>query len=658
MRHTTYKSGSSMIRTYPASMSAMLSLLLIYILSIPNQTTAMSIDEPCPIVIDAEFDHLVDKLLPVWNSISDRDESALFVYLDAEDSHIQDAAWRGLANMSVNDTDILLEKAISGTSKLRWYGLSTQTLKTEHLRQLEEMATMGGITDSDLAGIFLVLGLRGDTISHEVLLNRMHTNIADGVNFALGLAISRSGLRVSLNKDQQHAVLKQSIQAKDVRNQAAWLYGWYRNATVQLDAATVSGLAQWAHAYHDEAYGLLRQYWMSILSKHRHPAVIELLTDDYMADMHVLEGVEAVRALNRYEYDPQIERLQLAFLSSDHIYVRLEVLQVFARLEMQPSERVKNVLLDNLMQASANPYEWMWTIRALANHWKDDARKAMEEYPREWTDNPHFVNDYIETLKAVYITDDVIDQMMSLALSKDEAILVPLVSQASQLLMGEPENNEKRAIIATLMHRIALQDGHRLSAAFATSDQALDWRSDQQNERLLAHIESGINQRASYPETLQKPDADLLKRLGRHPIWILETEVGEIHMRMDALRNPSTLTAVAKVVENDWYDGTPFHRVVHNFVIQGGALWNNTFLGEDAFRLPTEATELEFSRGAVGVASSGRDTEGTQFFMMHMWHPHLNGGYSNIGMVVNGQDVVDRLTQGTLVLSSSLNACN
>jgi cyclophilin family peptidyl-prolyl cis-trans isomerase len=656
MRYTSINSSSSNVGTSYAKYFAILSICLFN--CFPVIVRASVVYEPCPVDIDAEFLQLVDVLLPVWDSISDRDESALFEYLDHDDIHIQDAAWRGLANMPVVNVERLLAKAISGSSSLRWFGLSTQTFNSGQLRQIEEFASRDGIADADLAGIYLVLGLKGDTLSHDFLLNRLGSTIPDGVNYALGLAISRSSLRIPLNKDQQLAILKQSIQAKDVRNQSAWLYGWYRNATVKLDVTTVSSIAQWARAYHDEAYGLLRQYWMNILSKHQHPAVIELLTNDYLADIHVLEGVEAVRALNRYDYGPEIERLQLALLSSDHIYMRMEVLQVFSRLEAVPTDLVREILLDNLKQAASNPYEWMWTIRALAHHWKDEARKALEEYPRDWTDNPHFVNDYIEMLKSVYISDDVIDQMMSLALSKDEAILVPLVSQASQLLMGDAGNNEKRAIIATLLHRIALQEGHRLSAALATSDQALDWRGDQLNERLLAHIEAGINQRLNYPQNLQKPDGELLKRLGRHPIWILETEAGEIHMRMDVLRNPSTVTGFSSVVENSWYDGTPFHRVVHNFVIQGGALWNDTFLGEDAFRLPTEATELEFSRGAVGVASSGRDTEGTQFFMMHMWHPHLNGGYSNIGMVVAGQEVVDRLTQGTLVLRSSLNACN
>lgn len=656
MRYSSFIRNNIKAGRIQVVLFAMLTLCFISVL--PVVVEGSVVDEPCPVESDADFKQLTDTLMPVWEAISYRDESAIIAFVDYGDIRIQDAAWRGIANMPVVDVDLLISKAISGTSNLRWFGLSTQVLNSDHLRQIEDIAGRDGISDTDLSGIYLVLGLRGDQTSHEFLLSRLDSTITDGVNYALGLAISRSGLRIPLNKDQQLAVLKQSIQAKDARNQSAWLYGWYRNATLQLDVSTVSGLSQWAHAYHDEAFGLLRQYWMNILSKHQHRSVVELLTSDYLADIHVLEGVEAVRALNRFEYNSEIERLQLALLSGDHIYVRLEVLQVFARIETRPSEHVKDVLLDNLMQASANPYEWMWTIRALAQHWKDEARKAMEEYPRDWTDNPHYVNDYIEMIKSVYISDDVIDQMMSLALSNDEAILVPLVSQATQLLMGDASNNEKRAIIATLLHRIALQDGHRLSAAFATSDQALDWRSDQQNERLLAHIEAGINQRANYPEKLQKPDGELLKRLGQHPIWILETEAGEIHMRMDALRNPSTLTALAKVVESDWYDGTPFHRVVHNFVIQGGALWNDTFLGEDAFRLPTEATEMEFSRGAVGVASAGRDTEGTQFFMMHMWHPHLNGGYSNIGMVVAGQEVVDRLTQGTLVLGSSLNACN
>jgi cyclophilin family peptidyl-prolyl cis-trans isomerase len=101
------------------------------------------------------------------------------------------------------------------------------------------------------------------------------------------------------------------------------------------------------------------------------------------------------------------------------------------------------------------------------------------------------------------------------------------------------------------------------------------------------------------------------------------------------------------------YDGVPFHRVIPNFVIQGGDIERRDGFGGPDFVIPTEASEQEFVRGAVGIASAGPDTEGSQYFMMHQWKPHLNGNYTRFGKVTDGMDVVDRIVKGDKVLSTT-----
>lgn len=137
------------------------------------------------------------------------------------------------------------------------------------------------------------------------------------------------------------------------------------------------------------------------------------------------------------------------------------------------------------------------------------------------------------------------------------------------------------------------------------------------------------------------------------PIWILETSEGRIVIELDGLRTPASAYAISKIASEGYYTGTFFHRVIQNFVIQAGL----SFVGdrrEPNFTVPTEGVESHFERGSVGVASAGRDTEGGQFFIMHQWMPHLNGRYTNIGRVVEGMDVVDRVWQGTLIHSSRI----
>lgn len=137
------------------------------------------------------------------------------------------------------------------------------------------------------------------------------------------------------------------------------------------------------------------------------------------------------------------------------------------------------------------------------------------------------------------------------------------------------------------------------------------------------------------------------------PIWIIETSEGRIVIELDGLRTPASAYAISKIASEGYYTGSFFHRVIQNFVIQAGL----SFTGERRepnFTVPTEGVETHFERGSVGVASAGRDTEGGQFFIMHQWMPHLNGRYSNIGRVVDGMDVVDRVWQGTLIHSSRI----
>ena len=95
-----------------------------------------------------------------------------------------------------------------------------------------------------------------------------------------------------------------------------------------------------------------------------------------------------------------------------------------------------------------------------------------------------------------------------------------------------------------------------------------------------------------------------------------------------------------------------FHRIVPNFVVQGGDFERGDGYGGSMTTIPTEASEFEFERGVVGVASAGNDTESAQFFIMHQWQPHLNGRYTRFGTVIKGMEVADKLQRGDKIVSA------
>lgn len=138
-------------------------------------------------------------------------------------------------------------------------------------------------------------------------------------------------------------------------------------------------------------------------------------------------------------------------------------------------------------------------------------------------------------------------------------------------------------------------------------------------------------------------DWDSLQQLGPHPRLILETNRGEVVVQLDTEQAPQTVQTITRLAQQGHYDGVPFHRVVPNFVVQGGDFARQDGFGGPGFFLRTEITRIPHRRGTIGMASAGKDTEGSQFFIPHSMQPHLDGGYTAFGRVVEGMEVVDQL---------------
>ena len=111
---------------------------------------------------------------------------------------------------------------------------------------------------------------------------------------------------------------------------------------------------------------------------------------------------------------------------------------------------------------------------------------------------------------------------------------------------------------------------------------------------------------------------------------------------------PYTVLSFLKLAARHFYDGLPFHRVVPNFVVQGGDPRGDGWGGPD-YSIRSEFSLLRFERGMLGMASAGKDTEGSQFFITHSPQPHLDGRYTIFGRVRDGMDLVDRLQVGDTI---------
>lgn len=123
----------------------------------------------------------------------------------------------------------------------------------------------------------------------------------------------------------------------------------------------------------------------------------------------------------------------------------------------------------------------------------------------------------------------------------------------------------------------------------------------------------------------------------------LETSRGDIRIELNREIAPFTTMSIVKLSrQRGFFRGLTFHRVVPNFVIQGGDPRGDGW-GGPGYSLRSEFSTERFGTGTVGIASAGKDTEGSQFFITHSPQPHLDGRYTIVGRVVEGMDVVDQI---------------
>jgi cyclophilin family peptidyl-prolyl cis-trans isomerase len=123
------------------------------------------------------------------------------------------------------------------------------------------------------------------------------------------------------------------------------------------------------------------------------------------------------------------------------------------------------------------------------------------------------------------------------------------------------------------------------------------------------------------------------------------TERGTFDIELDAESAPNTVASFLALAHSGFYNGLTFHRVVPDFVVQGGDPRGDGW-GGPGYTIRSEFSRRPFERGTVGIAHSGKDTGGSQFFVAVSPQPHLNGRYTVFGEVVRGLEVVDRIQPG------------
>jgi cyclophilin family peptidyl-prolyl cis-trans isomerase len=238
-------------------------------------------------------------------------------------------------------------------------------------------------------------------------------------------------------------------------------------------------------------------------------------------------------------------------------------------------------------------------------------------------------------------------------------------------LLGElpPDETNARALINAL--QVALADRALNDAALSILDALAKQKNAKANEAIKTALDSNdylIRRRAvallkangagDFPARIgtvktNNSSADYeraLARIGKQVRATVTTTKGAFTIEFLPEDAPLTVDNFIQLAKRGFFNGFTVHRVVPNFVIQDGDPRGDGN-GGPGYQIRCEINEVPYARGAVGMALSGKDTGGSQWFVTHSPQPHLDGGYTVFGNVVSGMETVDNIARGDVVRS-------
>jgi cyclophilin family peptidyl-prolyl cis-trans isomerase/HEAT repeat protein len=227
-----------------------------------------------------------------------------------------------------------------------------------------------------------------------------------------------------------------------------------------------------------------------------------------------------------------------------------------------------------------------------------------------------------------------------------EAHLAPLIVALTQS-MNDPANDARLSILTAISK-------HKKPEAVEAVKSALDDRDHLVRRHaidLLKQMGAGdFSDRVGVVQTGRGKAfyQRVAARLDKKVTATIYTAKGRIRIELLPQDAPITVDSFITLARKGFFNGLTFHRVVPNFVIQGGDPRGDGE-GGPGYQIRCEINARPYVRGAVGMALSGKDTGGSQFFITHSPQPHLDGGYTVFGQVVGGLAVVDRIARGDVI---------
>jgi cyclophilin family peptidyl-prolyl cis-trans isomerase/HEAT repeat protein len=405
------------------------------------------------------------------------------------------------------------------------------------------------------------------------------------------------------------------------------------------------------------------------------PVVLERLTWVLDKENDYRVKVNALRALGRFEY-AQVKELFFKNLSHKNVNIAVAASEYFlnngkgedalhyfetakqrcnwrcranmlqAALKFMPeTDRKNRKRVSDWTQAvfkkSANSYEQAWLLSALA--WDLDNAGFVNWMTFDNTGKKTVISTYgmsslvrmFRTAKNSGKVDEKTVQMFAEffkkgVLSGDTSMITMSAGIMREPKMGFKEVYKDTAFLTAALNKCKLPG--ELEA----------WES---LKRTIDYFAGKKETEPEAPKQNRAIDWELVKTIDPDKKVKIKTSKGDIVIRLLVDQSPGSVGNFLELIREDFYKQSVIHRVVPNFVIQNGCPRGDGW-GGPTYAIGSEFGPLYYDEGSVGMASAGKDTEGSQWFITHSPTPHLDGRYTIFAQVVSGMEVVHKLEVG------------
>lgn len=417
------------------------------------------------------------------------------------------------------------------------------------------------------------------------------------------------------------------------------------------------------------------------LRKVTEPDILKILQSQFIVEKDYRVKVNILKAFGSYKYIDNID-LILDHLDDENIHVANAAAQYLVDHGKRDDVEIYKTFAKKNLDHTVRAKIYASVLKHLPSYYIESRaliRSSLLRYLKELKGKPYVAKHYVAALgqdpySYAYLKEAAIDSGVVTIRTAGMEALSKIVSGKSFVNTFRFRSDRvKIEILDIIKEQFAKGDvGTMAIGAGILSNEKIGYRNLIQNDSFLIAAAAKL----SLPREIETYN-EIKKALAyinnvkykaeknsyNHPInWktlatvsdstiaVVRTNKGNFTIKLFGNTTPGSVANFIDLANDDFFDNKVYHRVVSNFVIQGGCPRGDGY-GSLDYSIRSELPQLYYNdEGYVGMASAGLNTEGTQWFVTHSPTPHLDGKYTIFGKVTEGMDVVHQIVEGDKII--------